>query len=244
MTALLGIETRVKLARLIHIVPGTHMAGVLASAAYLGGADAVMLDETMPEPSADGFEGVMEEIRAAARMSQGLAGYFGRPTLATRVRADMMCLPTGYLDAEQVRAQLNEWTSLGCQCNNATEIDAALADDAVDFLLVGSRREHLLHAARVAPAEDPASKPWFAAGNITIANLDGVLRAGAMRVAVGGAITKAPDPQAAAQAFKDRLRHAWQATPAMAEVTAAAFGGDVLGPDPEASAMANPDSSL
>lgn len=47
--------------------------------------------------------------------------------------------------------------------------------------------------------------PWFAIGGITLANLDGVLAAGATRVCVVSAILKAPDIRRACRAFKSRI---------------------------------------
>jgi hypothetical protein len=50
VTALLGIATRLKLARLIQIVPaGSPRVPLLAPAGFAGGADIVMLDETQAE---------------------------------------------------------------------------------------------------------------------------------------------------------------------------------------------------
>ncbi|QIK72936.1 hypothetical protein G7070_12505 [Propioniciclava coleopterorum] len=247
MTALLGIATRLKLARLIHIVPDApDLVPVLAPASYLGGADVVMLDETLPESYRDAASGAqMAEIRIAARQSQGLTGYLGRPARAAELNADLVCLSEDRHDPKKARPALGEWTQIGRRCNSAAEIDAALADAEVGFLLVGPGRDHLLHAAKAAPADDPASKPWFAVGGITLASLDAVLRTGAMRVAVGGAITHASDPEGAAQAFKERLRDAWNANPKMEAVTKAAFGGDVvLELDPNTGAPKPTDLSL
>ena len=43
-----------------------------------------------------------------------------------------------------------------------------------------------------------------------------------MRAAVGGAITRASNPEVAAMALKDILREAWNDDPRMEDVTAAA----------------------
>lgn len=247
MTALLGIATRVKLARLIHIVPwAPDLVPVLAPASYSGGADVVMLDETLPGSRPDADPGAqMVALRTAARQSQGLTGYLGRPSRAAELNADLVCLSQDSHDPTKARALLGEWTQIGRRCNTSAEIDAALADPQVGFLLVGPGRDHLLHAATVAPPTDPASTPWFAVGGITLASLDAVLRTGAMRVAVGAAITQASDPEAAAAAFKERLRTAWNAEPAMEAVTASAFGGDVaLELDPLTGAPAPTDLTL
>ena len=90
----------------------------------------------------------------------------------------------------------------------------------------------------MAPPSDPASRPWFAVGGVTHTSLDAVLRTGARRVAVGGAIVEASDPEAAAHAFKERLRQAWQDDPAMEAVTMAAFNpgaGLTLAPEADPS---------
>jgi thiamine-phosphate pyrophosphorylase len=57
------------------------------------------------------------------------------------------------------------------------------------------------------------SIPWFAIGGIDGANLDGVLGAGASRVAVVRAVCNARDPAAAARALRARLAQP-QAAPA------------------------------
>ena len=46
-----------------------------------------------------------------------------------------------------------------------------------------------------------------------------MLDAGARRIAVSRAITDADDPEAAAMALKDRLRHLWNEDPAMQSLT-------------------------
>ena len=73
------------------------------------------------------------------------------------------------------------------------------------------------HAAKVAPPSSVEAKPWFAVGGITAGNLDEVLDAGARRIAVSRAVTDADDPEAAAMALKDRLRHALERGPGHAE---------------------------
>ena len=235
VTALLGIASRLKLARLIQIVPaGSARVPLLAPAGFAGGADIVLLDETQAEAN-PAAAASMTLVRAAAQETQGLTGYLGRPGREAGRGADVVCLSEDDHDPARARAQLGRWTQIGRRCNTAAEIDAALADPEVGFLLVGPGREHLLHAADVAPPSDPAATPWFAVGGITQTSLDAVLRTGARRVAVGGAIIDASDPEAAARGFKERLRAAWNADPAMEAVTMAAFApgpGLSFAPDP------------
>ncbi|THA58529.1 thiamine phosphate synthase, partial [Streptomyces sp. A0958] len=56
-------------------------------------------------------------------------------------------------------------------------------------------------AASLAPA-----RPWFAIGGIDADNLDQVLDAGARRIVVVRALTKASDPGAAAAELARRVR--------------------------------------
>ncbi len=54
-------------------------------------------------------------------------------------------------------------------------------------------------------AQSQPARPWFAIGGIDLERLPEVLDAGATRVAVVRAITKASDPRAAAAALKAAL---------------------------------------
>lgn len=226
VTALMGIAARLRLARLMHIVPDEPDAlGALAEASYTGGADIVMLDEDLAEAIADmTAEAGLAAITLAARATQGLTGYFGRPVRAAQLSPDLFVLADAEADPVRTRRLVGEWTMIGRRCTSDADTDAALAHPEVDFLMVGPGLERIRHVARSAPAHDPRSKPWFAVGGITEGSLGAVLRAGAMRVAVGGAITRAVHPESAARAIKERLRDAWNDDPRMEAVTASAFG--------------------
>ncbi|MDO5533649.1 MAG: thiamine phosphate synthase [Propionibacteriaceae bacterium] len=226
MTALMGIATRLKLARLIHILPDEpDAAGALARASYAGGADAVMLDEDLADVITDDTAAVgLDAITEAARATQGLTAYFGRPVRAAALSPDLFVLADDEADPARTRRLVGEWTMIGRRCNSTEETEAALAHPDVDFLMVGPGLPLIRHAAEVAPAHDPKSKPWFAVGGITIESLPAVIRGGAMRAAVGGAITRASNPEAAAMALKDILREAWNADERMEDVTSSAFG--------------------
>jgi thiamine-phosphate pyrophosphorylase len=54
-------------------------------------------------------------------------------------------------------------------------------------------------------AAESTKLSWFAIGGIDVQNLDEVLNAGAIRVAVSSAIIGADRPREAAQLFRDRL---------------------------------------
>lgn len=222
----MGIAARLKLARLIHILPDEpDAAGPLARASYAGGADAVMLDEDLAGMIADDTAALgLDAITEAARATQGLTAYFGRPVRAASLSPDLFVLADDEADPARTRKIVGEWTMIGRRCNSPAETEAALAHPDVDFLLVGPGLPLIRHAAEKAPQHDPKSKPWFAVGGITIESLPAVIRGGAMRAAVGGAITRASNPEAAAMQLKDILREAWNADERMEAVSASAFG--------------------
>lgn len=225
MTALMGIATRLKLARLLYIAPDTGVVSALARPVFAGGVDIIALADDVSEPIADDTaEEALAGILEAARTTQGLSGYFGRPVSAARLSPDIVVLVDPEANTARARQLLGEWSVIGRECHDREAVDAALADPCVDFLLVGPGLELVRYAAEKAPAHEPRSKPWFAVRGISPKTLDAVLRAGALRVAVGATITDAPDPGAVAEELKDRLRHAWNADPRMEAVTMAAFG--------------------
>ena len=221
VTALMGIRTRLTLARLLFVTDAGDGLGDLVAAACRGGADAVGLKDA-DLAQADALW-ALGELRRAAQARQALIVWHGSPAVAGEFGADALVLGDD-ADAPDARRVLSGWAVVGRSCNSTDEVDAALADPAVDFLLVGPGLDHIRHAAERAPQADPSSKPWFAAGGVTERTLDVVLRAGALRVAVGRSIREADDPEAAARALADRLREAWASTPGTDAVTDSAFG--------------------
>ena len=101
------------------------------------------------------------------------------------------------------------------------------------YLVVNADITAIEYTAQLAPPADPESKPWFAAGGITLDYLDVVLEAGARRVMVSRALSRAKDPQQAAAAFRAKLQEVWH-DPAMEAVTMSAFKSGPLVGDAEA----------
>lgn len=220
VTALMGIATRLRLARLFFVTDGR--ADDLVAAAVDGGADVIALhnDRLTTREALRTLEG----LRRAATTRQPLIAFQGPADIAGEFGADALVLASDDLFAAGERRALHPWAVVGRACNAAAEVDAALADPAVDFLLVGPGLDHIKHAAELAPQHDPAAKPWFAIGGVTLDTLDIVLEAGARRVAVGRAIAAASDPAGTAAEFAERLREVWNADPRMEAVTLGAFG--------------------
>ncbi|WP_211283350.1 thiamine phosphate synthase [Propionicimonas paludicola] len=231
MTALMGLATRLGLARLL-LITGTRsgpddLAG-FADAAFSGGVDLLQLRQTGAEE--DELLACLQALRAVAYRYQGLVSAYESGHLAQRFDADLLQLPERGMSAAKARDFLHEYALVGRSCHGPSAIDAALADPQVNFLTVGPVFPDagpglalVRYAAQAAPPADPDAKPWFAITGITADNLDQVLAAGARRVAVSRAITEADDPAAAAHALKDRLRRAWNDDPAMQDLTLKMF---------------------
>ena len=157
-----------------------------------------------------------------------------------RVSKPSDVLHVGQHDAapSEARKQVHKWAQIGQSTHDEADIARSLADKAVNYLTVGPvyatspdpryappGLDLVRTAARLCPPGDPSSKPWFAVGGIEPGTVDEVLAAGARRVAVVGAITRADDPEAAARALARRVRKAWDDDPAMEKVALGAFGG-------------------
>lgn len=234
MTALLGLATRLGLARLLLITDTRSEVGDLAEfidAAFAGGVDLAQLRD--PDADPDALLGALKVLREVGYRYQGLVSVFESGELAERFQADLLHLSERGGKAASARGHLHQWGLIGRSCHSLEQIDAALADPDVNYLTVGPVYGGLpigdggllllRHAAKVAPPSSPESKPWFAVGGITGANLDEVLAAGARRIAVSRAITDADDAEAAAMALKDRLRRVWNEDPAMQSLTLKVF---------------------
>ena len=239
MTALMGLDARLRLARLYLITDARTKQGDLAeflSAAFAGGVDIVQIRQKGMAPEAE--LQVLEVARNAAMLHQNIVCVNDSAALAGRFHADMLHLGQADGPSAAARAQLHPWALIGRSTHSAAEIDAALLDKDVDYLTVGPVHatslqpayppvglEPVRHAARVAPVSKIASKPWFAIGGIGLDTIDAVIEAGARRVCVVSVITRASDPHDAAQQLRRRLQAAWNADPAMELYTMQALAG-------------------
>ncbi len=234
MTALLGLATRLGLARLLLITGTRADVGDLAGfidAGFAGGVDMVQLRD--PDADEAALLAALKVMREIGYRYQGLVSVYESGALAEKFQSDLLHLSERGEKASVARTHLHQWGLIGRSCHSTEQIDAAVADPDVNYLTVGPVYGGLpmgdaglalvRHAAKAAPTSSAESKPWFAVGGVTASNLDEVLDAGARRVAVSRAITDAADPEAAAMALKDRLRHVWNEDPAMQNLTLKMF---------------------
>lgn len=224
VTALLGLDTRLKMARLLLVTDARVAAGDLgpfAGAAFAGGVDIVQLaDPGLTERAA---LAALTALRAEALRRGRIVAATADADLAGEFGADMLVLLDDASSAGEARRRLHRYALVGRSCRGEADIDAALGDADVDFLIIGSDAAGVRHAARRAPQGDPAAKPWFVAGGVTAGDVPGLAAAGCRRVAVSRAIAGAADPQAAARTLADALDRVWDDDPAMERVRFEAF---------------------
>jgi thiamine-phosphate pyrophosphorylase len=133
-----------------------------------------------------------------------------RPDVAVAANADGVHVGQDDVDPADARAVVGPDRLVGLSTHSPAQIDAV--PEAVDYIGVGPVYETPTKPGRAAVglelvqyAARAASKPFFAIGGVSDANVEGVRRAGARRVAVVRALTDAADPGAAAAALRRAL---------------------------------------
>ena len=237
MTALRGLDARLRLARLYLCTDARSEQGDLADfleAVFAGGVDIVQIRQKGMPPEEE--LAALEVARSVAERHQGLVCVNDSAELAGRFQADVLHL--GQEDGSSAAAadHLHPYALIGRSTHTPEQSDEAIADPRADYFCVGpvyataTKPDYapvgldlVRYAARVAPPGDPAGKPWFAIGGVDAGTLDDVLAAGARRICVVRPLTRADDPQSAATALSERLRETWQRDPAMERYTFSAL---------------------
>lgn len=241
MTALMGLQARLRLARLYLCTDARTERGDLedfCEAAFAGGVDILQIRQKDMDPEEE-LE-ALQVARQAAERHQAIVCVNDSAELAERFSADMLHLGQTDGSSRRARRHLHRWALIGRSTHAPKQTDKAIRDEHADYFCVGpvyatsTKPDYepvgldlVRYAAEVAPPADITAKPWFAIGGIDLDNLDDVLAAGARRVCVVRAITLADDPEAAARELSSRLRAAWRSDPAMEQysLAAAAYTG-------------------
>ncbi|WP_097964421.1 thiamine phosphate synthase [Streptomyces sp. or20] len=150
----------------------------------------------------------------ACRRHGKLLAVNDRADVAHAAGADVLHLGQGDLPVPAARAIIGADRLIGRSTHAESEVDAAVAQDGVDYFCAGPCWPTPTKPGRHAPGLDlvrytaslGAARPWFAIGGIDAGNLDQVLDAGARRVVVVRAITEADDPAAATADLARRVR--------------------------------------
>ncbi len=236
MTVLRGLHARLRLARLYLCTDTREQQGDLAeflAEVLAGGVDVVQIWQQGLSEEAE--RSALEVARRAAGRHQALVAVHADVALAARFQADVLHLDVGNRRTAAARRAVHPHVLLGRSALDEQQVAEVVEDAELDYFSLGpvftspskpdvapAGLELVRAAAAAAPVYDLSSKPWFAVGGITTDNLDEVLAAGARRVVVVSALTRASDPRAAASELSGALREAWQADPASARYTFAA----------------------
>ena len=191
----------------------------------LGDASLYLVCEALPaarlEAALRGGVGIVQlrckdaddaDVIAGGRRFASVCEHFGvplilndRPDLVAAVGADGVHVGQDDVSVEEARELLGADRIVGLSTHSPAEIDSALAV-GVDYVGVGPVHATPTKPGRPAVGTDlvtyaaaHAGIPFFAIGGIDRSNLGAVLAAGAERVAVVRAITRASDPERAAR---------------------------------------------
>jgi thiamine-phosphate pyrophosphorylase len=204
-------KARLQQARLYLCTPDRPDLAAFLDAVLAGGVDVVQLREKGVEAARE-LE-LLEVVRTAAERHGALWSVNDRADVAHASGADVLHLGQDDLPVPAARALLGDEVLIGRSTHDVAQVEAAAVQPDVDYFCVGPTWPTPTKPGRPAPGLDltrhaaslGTDRPWFAIGGIDLDNLDQVLEAGATRVVVVRALTDAPDPRAAAEAFKARL---------------------------------------
>ncbi len=134
-----------------------------------------------------------------------------RVDLALAVDADGVHLGQQDMPIAIARQLLGPQRLIGCSTTNSSEMQRAIAEGA-DYIGVGPVYETPTKAGKVAAgleyvqyAVKHSTVPWFAIGGIDTSNINDVIGAGAMRVAVVRSLMQAEQPTLVAQYLLSQL---------------------------------------
>ncbi|WP_370459503.1 thiamine phosphate synthase [Isoptericola sp. BMS4] len=208
------VRARLADARLYLCTDAREEAGDLTDflhAALAGGVDVVQLrDKTLD---------VARELELQATVARVAAEHGAlwavndRADVASLAGAPVVHMGQDDLPTTAVRTLLGDGPALGRSTHSREQAAAAEADPGVDYFCVGPLWATPTKPGRAAVGLDllrevagtRPTTPWFAIGGIDAERLDAVLDAGAERVVVVRAITRAPDPERAARELRERV---------------------------------------
>lgn len=158
----------------------------------------------------------LKVFAAACERHGKLLAVNDRADVAWAARSQVLHLGQDDLPVPVARAIVDDGVLIGRSTHDVAQVDAAAAEEGVDYFCVGPCWPTPTKPGRPAPGLElvrhaaalHTDRPWFAIGGIDLSNLDDVIDAGARRVVVVRAITDAADPGAAAMEFVTRLRAA------------------------------------
>lgn len=221
VTVLFGLRQRLYLAKLYLVTDArTGSADFMefVTAAFHGGADVIGLqDDSLPRQTAIDH---LAAIRTASNPTHGLVVVENDPDLAEAFTADLLHLDQQHVVPAEAKNKLLRWALVGQGVTDRGSVQAALADEAVDFLTIGrsswtSNADLVRETADLAPPGAASSKPWFAGLGTSLGELDEMLGAGARRILIDARRLDIASPEDAVRAIRERIDAAWAADPQM-----------------------------
>lgn len=192
-----------------------------ADAALSGGVDIIQLRDKDSEGERQfGRIEPREELAALAVLRTvcdrhgALLAVNDRADIALAAQSDILHLGQNDLPVAVARRIVGDGMLIGRSTHSRAQAGLAAIEPGVDYFACGpvyrtptkpKRQPAGLETIREVAAADP-KLPWFAIGGIEDNTLDAVLDAGARRVVVVRAITRADDPRRAAAALARRVR--------------------------------------
>jgi thiamine-phosphate pyrophosphorylase len=190
-----------------------------ADAALAGGVDIIQLrdkgspgEERFGPLEARAELAALEILAEATRRHDALLAVYDRADIARAARADVLHLGQDDLPLAAAREIVGPDCLIGRSTHASEEAARAVTED-VEYFCVGPCWPTPTKPGRPAPGLDlvgavtsiKTEKPWFAIGGIDETRLPAVLAAGARRIVVVRAITRADDPQSAASRLRSAL---------------------------------------
>jgi thiamine-phosphate pyrophosphorylase len=162
---------------------------------------------------------LLEMARMIKRVTRGKALLVvnDRADIAQAVEADGLQLPEAGLPTRVARNLIGRYAVVGRSVHDVESAHRA-SQEGAEFVVAGT-----IYKSASKPDAKPSgtgiiseitkdsSLPVLAIGGVTADKVSEVIKAGAAGVAVIGAISKAEDPKAAAQALDAALKEAWAA---------------------------------
>ena len=174
-----------------------------------GGADAVQLREkTISDRK---FISLAREVRDITTKRGSLLIINDRVHVVRKVNADGIHLGQQDMSALEARNIIGDEKIIGVSTHSITQARQAQKDGA-DYIAIGpiyptstKGHEPSVGIEIIHEISEAVSIPIIAIGAITLENLDGVLKAGASRIAVCSAIIGSKDIYSSTRQFKEKL---------------------------------------
>ena len=174
-----------------------------------GGADAVQLREKTISDSK--FISLAREVRDITTKRGSLLIINDRVHVVRKVNADGIHLGQQDMSALEARNIIGDEKIIGVSTHSITQARQAQKDGA-DYIAIGpiyptstKGHEPSVGIEIIHEISEAVSIPIIAIGAITLENLDGVLKAGASRIAVCSAIIGSKDIYSSTRQFKEKL---------------------------------------